>query len=177
MDHEILIEVKKIYNQIDELVKNPTIKNLIMEALEDTKTPYNEMFFLDTLRFMIAIANTDGVLTRKEANVMNYITEHPFTLEEYSELIDKCGIDSDFLSKAPLTFILLCNIENYLYKSGSSLEFSVLNILISFFEALGKVIALSDNESTTEEVQNIKVFIKTLKEYAEENTLSPFYNY
>ena len=73
----------------------------------------------------------------------------------------------------------LCHVENFLYQNDAAPDDadSLMNTLVTYFQVVGELIAEADGYTSNIEHTKIKQFIQTIKDYALENTLSPFFNY
>jgi hypothetical protein len=178
MNNEQLSKTKELYNGICKLINNPTIHISLLQAFPQIKNiSPDKIFWIDTLKFMAYISSADGEISQREVNVMNYITGIYMPFDSVQGLID----DSEFLSdvtNVSLTVKILCEIENMLYRndavSGSN---SLMNTLIVYFQSVGGLVADADNEISSIEFTRIDKYITAIKDYAKNNTLSPFFVY
>ena len=175
MDNEILIAAKEISDSIKEISCNPHIQMCFMKMCPNISFSIEDMLYLDTLKFMLYVSEADGITSQKEINIINYITGKFLTLQDVEKLkIDAEDFLTDCASEPSGLFMFFCNMENAIYQNNGSLNGSTLNILISYFEILGKVIACSDDYVSYYEQERIDTYINMLKQYATEHTLSPF---
>ena len=178
MNKEELTAIKGMYDGIKKLIGDSTIYVILLRSFPELKdiSP-DKIFLLDSFHFMGYVASADGKITQREVNVMNYITGLYLTLEEVERLISNSGISTN-IDTAPLSAKILCSIENLMYQNGLGLDDgSIMNTLIMYFQYLGNVVAGADSETTPAERAKIAKYISTIKEYAVENTLSPFFEY
>ena len=176
MNNEQLKQGKQLYDAINNVMSNSTIQLAFFKAFPnvDTATP-EKIFLMDTLKFMLYIACADESLSQKELNIINYFTGIYLTKSDVDELLKDNNILSDLENEVPLTVKFLCLIENSLYKNNSSLDQSLISGLITYFKLIGYLIADSDNNVDEDENNKIQEYIEAIKEYANENTLSPFF--
>lgn len=178
MNNEQLSTTKEIYNTLSEIISTPTIHISLLQAFPQIKNiSPDKIFWIESLKFMAWISNSDGNISQRELNVMNYITGVYMSLESIQEIMH----DNEFLDSmtdAPLTVKILCEVENMLYENNAtSSSDSLMNILILYFETIGKLVADADNDISTIEYTRINKYIEIIKEYAAEHTLSPFFKY
>ena len=178
MTEEQMKIAKKMYELIRDHLGDSTVELILMKALPSLKefSP-DKIFFLDSLRYMAYISNADGKISVKEANLINFITGNYISVADLNDLVSKEGIMRDFEKEVPVSVVLLCQLENWLYKNSSTAETSIMNIMVEYFEYIGKLVAAVDDGVSNDEEERLDAFMDIIKEYAEENTLSPFYKY
>ena len=179
MNNEQLPKVKQLYNSICELINNPSIHLVLLKTFPTIKDlPPDKLFWLESLEFMAYISTADGKISQKEVNIMNYITGNYMTLESVQKLIkDKRFLEQ--MNEVPMTVRFLCGVENFLYQNNlpPTTNDSIMNTLITYFKAVAFLIANEDNNISTNEAIRIRKYINMIKEYATNNTLSPFFEY
>lgn len=175
MNNQQLISTKKLHEAIKKLLGEPHLQILFMRQFPDIKFQLEDLLFIEPLRFMLYVSTADNHISQRELNVVNYITGKYLTLDDVNELVsENRDFYIDSMPQVPLMVKVCCEVENELYKTGESLETSVLEILITYFEALGDAVADSDDNITYAESDRIESYIALIKSYATENTLSPF---
>lgn len=176
MNDQQLIATKNIHDGLKELLGAPYLQMAFMRKMPTSKLELKDLLFIEPLRFMLYVAEADGCISQRELNIINYITGNYLSMNDINSLIQS---DRDYyidsMPETPLMIQILCIVENEFYKNGEALENSVLDIAIKYFEALGLLIADADDYVSYRENQRIGSYIQLIKEYAEENTLSPFY--
>ena len=176
MNNEHLIATKKLHDSLKAIMDDPYVRMTFMKSFPTVELQPSDLLFIEPLRFMAYIADADGEVSQREVNIINYITGRYLSLSELNELIDN---DRHFyietMPEVPMLLRLLCEMENILFKNGKNLEDSVLGIVIKYFEALGILISDADGRCSSLEQRRIDMYIAELKEYALENTLSPFF--
>lgn len=172
MKNEKLISAKKLYDALIEFMDNPSFRVIFFKAIPQSKHDPSEYLFLDTLQFMSHISRADGQISQRETNVINYITQHYLSTSELNEL----NLDIS-PTEIPITVMLLCEMENLLFKNNQSVDCSLMNMIISYYETIGEVVAEADNNFSSTEISKISSFISNIKGYVSEHTLSPFFNY
>ena len=180
MNNEQLIAVRKLYEGLHGLLSNSTLKLSLMKSFPSIRNIDPErIFWLESLQFMVYISNADGEISQREVNTMNYITGEYLSLNDIRDLVSKKDLLSDFNIEPPLTAKILCVLENLLYQEGEKLDgdHSIMNMLIMYYEAIGTLVADSDDCMLSVEYSRIKQIVNQIKKYAAANTLSPFYKY
>lgn len=176
MNNERLVELKGLYNKLKELMSSPHLHVAFLKAFPNIQNVSPEKILeLETVKFMLYISNSDGEITQREVNVMNYITEKYLSVDDLEELLADDFIED--MDDVPLTVKLMCSLENSLYRNGATLDSSLMNIFVTYFEALGIIISESDGYSSISEKSNINLYMKKMKEYISKNTFSPFFDY
>lgn len=176
MDNQQLIATKNIHNALKKVMGEPYLQIAFLRKMPDCKLDLEDLLFIEPLRFMLYVAEADGCISQRELNIINYITGEYLSMDDIDSLIKN---DRSYyiysMPEVPLMVKIFCIVENEIYKSGQALENSLLDLVIKYFEALGILIADADEFTSNRENQRINSYIKLIKEYAEENTLSPFY--
>ena len=175
MNHEKLQDARELYDKIYEVLQLPATRIILLEKYPSlTDVLPNRIFWLDSLEFMTYISDADGYISKREVNIMNYITNEYMSVDTIQQL----AYDSeDMDTRVPVTVMLLCELENYLYKNNAAQNYSIMNAIIAYFKTIGELVADTDNGISSEEYSRINEYIDRIQEYAEENTLSPFFNY
>ena len=176
MNNQQLIAVKQVYDSLGELMGSPYLQMEFMRKFPQINIQVKDILYMESLRYMIYIANADDYISTRELNIINYVTGRYLTTDLVDELIEE---DPDFyinsMPEVPLTVKIMCEVENSIYRSNNALESSILKTIITYFEALTMVVINADNDVTYGERNRAIEFIDMIKEYAEENTLSPFW--
>ena len=176
MNNEYLRKGKQLYDTLNNVMSESTIQLIFFRSFPNAnKATPQKMFLLDSLKFMLHISCSDKSLSQKELNIINYFTGLYLTKSDIDELLKDNTFLSDVENEVPLTVKFLCELENYLYKNNSSLENSIMSSLITYFKLIGYLIADSDNNVVSAESDKIEEYIEIIKEYANEHTLSPFF--
>ena len=174
MNNELLASAKNVYNELIDFFSNPELRIAMVKAMPDMDCDPDDILTLDALQFMVKVSNADGIISQREVNVINYLTGCYFTVEKLQELA-KSGYYSDNCD-VPFSIFFLCQVENVLLRN-TSLSVSILSLTIKFFELLGNLVADADGYRSTNEHAVIKENITKIKNFASENTHSPFYDY
>lgn len=176
MNNQQLIAVKQVYDSLGELMGSPYLQMEFMRKFPQINIQVKDILYMESLRYMIYLADADGSISSRELNIINYITGKYLTLELVDDLIEE---DPDFyinsMPEIPLTVKIMCEVENAFYRNNNALESSLLKTIITYFQALTMVVIDADNDITYDERNRAIEFIDMIKEYAEENTLSPFW--
>lgn len=178
MNKEILVKVKSLYNALVDMLHNPSLHiSLIRAVPRMAEINPDKIIMMDSLKFMMHIANADGEISQREVNIINYITDTYLTVENLENLIDEDFLDD--IDEIPFSIKLFCELENLLYRSGAASDFdsSILNILITYFSGLGVLISEADGYNSRLERIEIDHYLNAIKEYASDNTLSPFFEF
>lgn len=178
MSNEILVKIKSLYKALIDMLHNPTLHiSLIRAVPRMAEIDPDKIIMMDSLKFMMHIANADGDISQREVNIISYITDTYFTIEVLENLINDDFLDD--IDEIPLSIKLFCELENLLYKNGAAADFdsSILNILITYFSGLGVLISEADGYNSRLERLEIENYLDTIKEYASKHTLSPFFEF
>ncbi len=177
MNNELLLKVKELYNSLEEFFSEATIKLILIKLdLEDVNP--EECLWVESLLFMANIANSDETISQRELNIINYLTGKSLSLSDVENLTNRDDFRT-ISTRVPISFRIACELENLIYKNGRapSSDTSILDILITYFKDIGVLVADADNNISSEEQKRINNFVTSLKKYAAENTLSPFFSY
>ena len=129
MSNERLVELKGLYTKLVDLMASPSIYIAFLKAFPTKNNISPEKILeLETLKFMLYISNSDGEITQREANVINYITGKYLSLTQIEELIEDDFLDG--MKEVPFIIKLMCEMENALYRSGETLDSSLMNIFV-----------------------------------------------
>ena len=176
MDNELLTTTKKLHDSLKEIIGDPYIQIAFMKAMPESSLKLENLMLIDPLRFMLYVANADGVISQREANIISYITGEYISLETLRQQVAE---DKDFyvysMPEVPLTIKVLCFVENAVIKNSGALDTSVLRIAIDYFKALGMLISDADGDVTDKEKERVVSYVRLIQDYAGENTLSPFF--
>ena len=176
MDTELLTTTKKLHDSLKEIIGDPHIQIAFMQAMPESRLKLENLMLIDPLRFMLYVANADGVISQREANIINYVTGEYIPAEVLRKQVEE---DKDFyvysMPEVPLTIKVLCMVENTIIQKSGALDTSVLSIAIHYFKALGMLISDADGNVTDEEKERVVSYVQLIQDYAEENTLSPFF--
>ena len=178
MNNELLVTAKKIYDNLKDMISNPHLQIGIMRSMPEFTLDLDKVLFMDSLRFMLYVAESDGEITMRESNVINYITGEYFPVQALREIVAE---ERDFyiysMPTLPMSVKIFCEVENIMYRNDSEgLENSLMNAIITYFEVIGLLISQADAEVSYKEKERVVGMISTIKKYAEENTLSPFFS-
>ena len=176
MNNQQLIAVRNVYNSLKELMSSPYLQMSFMKKFPQIDTELKDILYIETLRYMIYLADADGYISSKELNLINYITTQHLSYETIEEIVEKNhDFYIDSMPEIPLTIRILCEVENTIYRNNSSLDESILKLAITYFKFLTMVVIDIDDNITVKERTRALSYLEMIEEYADDNTLSPFW--
>ena len=94
MNNQQLIAVKQIYDSLGELMGSPYLQMEFMRKFPQIDIQVKDILYMESLRYMIYLADADGSISSRELNIINYITGKYLTLELVDDLIDLAVVDA-----------------------------------------------------------------------------------
>lgn len=178
MNKEQLLIAKEEYNAISQFIIAPEIYSTYIDKFPILKEiePI-EIFCSESIQFMASISNINGVITQEALTVMNYITGENLSLQDIREIAK----ENELLkgeAGVPFSVVFLCDIENTLYEGGNMFETrnSIMNKVVRYYTLIGLLVANIDSKISFAQMSAINEYVNAIKQYARNNTVSPFFD-
>lgn len=161
MSYEAKRMLSKIYELCDAFDAGP-----LAPRKNGADIDMRKLMFLDLVKYTMYLSASDGSVSWGEAEYISELTDFKTTPSELKEFIEEQNIYSTkFESEPPLTLKLLVATENLIIATNGNLDSYASDILVNFYEMVGKELCASDGGFSSNERADMNIYLNTMRSY------------
>ena len=169
MSYEAKRMLNKIYELCDSFEDTP-----LAPRKHGADIDMRKVMFMDLVKYIMYLSASDGRIGQREAEYLADLTDIKMTTSQIREFIEEQNIYSTkFESEAPLILKILVATENLLFANDADLEALASDILVKFFEIVGKELCEIDCEFSTNERSDMNIYLNTMRGYIKKELKVP----
>lgn len=165
MSQVLKANINAMYGLCDTLDEGPFG---LKQISEDGEVSTRQALRIDLMMFLMYLSASDGTVEEEEAEFLEEYLDWDLSPEQIKKFIKERKIYSTrFENEVPLVMKLLVRTDQALCEKGEH-EKLVSELLYEIYNELGKEFLACDSDIDDNEVQDLTIYLNTLKKYIQE---------
>lgn len=162
------VNLKKYIDQLLDI--GPQVDHIIKTQLKvyDWNNNTKNIIKMELVKYLLYLSNSDGEISYYERDFIETYLDIYLSEEEAESLIMEFNLDkNNFANKQPISFKLLYEFDEVLYKIGK--DTGTTELLYTAYEILGKEFLVCDGVCDESEINTYTDYLDSLKKYINTN--------